>query len=301
MRNFGRKQHSSAPRACSKPTFSPLAVSLLASVGLIWSSGVTAEQGADLVTLINDYRDSSAQCAGQEMAGTGPLAPNSTLAGLDLSSADWQAALQESGYQASAAQFVQLSGPADADQAMAMIQARFCQLLRSEQYAEIGVSRSGKEWQIVLASPLISREFMDRDWMEVGQEVLAEVNLARREARTCGDQSFSAANPLTWDARLAHAAFEHSGYMAENAVLSHAGPAGEQVQARVDEVNYEWQKLGENVAVGQSSPKQVVEAWLHSPGHCANIMSPDFTDMGAAFQSRPQSSIFWTQVFASER
>ncbi|WP_188434301.1 CAP domain-containing protein [Halopseudomonas salina] len=280
---------------------SRLAVSLLASAGLFWTSGVAAEQNTELVNLINEYRDSAAQCAGQEMAGTGPLAPNSALAQADLSSADWQVALQESGYQASAAQLVQLSGPADARQAMTMIQSRFCKVLRSGQYAEIGVSRSGNEWQIVLASPLISREFMDRDWMDVGQEVLAEVNLARREPRTCGDQTFAAANPLTWDARLARAAHEHSGYMAEGAVLSHAGPTGEQVQARVDAVNYEWRKLGENVAVGQSSPKQVVEAWLHSPGHCANIMNPEFTDMGAAFESRPQSSIYWTQVFASER
>lgn len=295
------KQQSSVSRAYALRPLSRLAVGVLAGAGLLWASGVAAGQSADLVTLINDYRASSAPCAGQEMAGTGPLAPNSTLAGLNPSSTDWQVALQQSGYQASAAQFVQLSGPADAEQAMEMIQGRFCKVLRSEQYAEIGVSRSGNEWQVVLASPLVSREFVDRDWMDVGQEVLAEVNLARREARACGDQAFAAANPLTWDARLARAAFGHSGYMADNGVLSHAGPTGEQVQARVDEVNYEWRKLGENVAVGQSSPKQVVAAWLHSPGHCANIMNPEFTDMGAAFETRPQSSIFWTQVFGSER
>ncbi len=298
--SFSDPRNSAAYAYVQRP-FSLLAGSVLVCAGLAWAPGVEAQQNYELVNLINEYRDSSAQCEGQKMTGVGPLAPNPTLAEVDLSSSEWQTALQESGYQASAAQLVKLSGPADAQQAMEAIQGRFCQVLRSEQYAEIGVSRSNNEWQIVLASPLVSREFMDRNWMDVGQEVLSEVNLARRESRTCGDQTFAAANPLTWDARLARAAYEHSGYMAENDVLSHAGPAGEQVQARVDEVNYEWRKLGENVAVGQSSPQQVVAAWLNSPGHCANIMNPEFTDMGAAFETRPQSSIFWTQVFGSER
>lgn len=280
---------------------SRLAGSVVVCAGLVWTPGVAAQQNTELVNLINEYRDSPAQCEGREMPGTGPLAPNPKLADVDLSSGEWQAAMQEVGYQASAAQFVQLSGPADADQAMEMIKDRFCQVLRGAQYAEIGVSRSDDSWQIVLASPLVSREFMDRDWMDVGQEVLSEVNFARREARTCGDKEFGAANPLTWDARLARAALEHSEFMADNAVLTHAGPGGEQVEGRVGMTDYEWRNLGENVAVGQSSPKQVVAAWLHSPGHCANIMNPEFTDMGAAFETRSDSSIFWTQVLGRER
>ncbi|WP_373185666.1 CAP domain-containing protein [Halopseudomonas sp.] len=274
---------------------------MLVCAGLAWASGAVAQQNTELVSLINEYRDSPAQCQGQEMLGTGPLAPNPKLAKVDLSSGEWQAALAQAGYQASAAQFVQLSGPADAEQAMEMIRNKFCYVLRGGQYAEIGVSRSDNKWQIVLASPLVDRELMGRDWMDVGQGVLAEVNMARREARTCGDQEFGAANPLTWDARLARAAMEHSDYMASNAVLTHSGPGGEQVDERVGMTGYEWRKLGENVAVGQSSPKQVVNAWLHSPGHCANIMNPEFTDMGAAFETHPDSSIYWTQVLGSQR
>jgi uncharacterized protein YkwD len=270
-------------------------------LGIAWAPGASAEQNTELVNLINEYRNAPAQCEGREMPVAGPLAPNPKLADVDLSSAQWQTAMQEAGYQASAAQVVQLSGPSDADQVMAMAKQRFCGMLRSADYAEIGVTRSDNDWQIVVASPLVSREIIDREWMEVGQEVLAQVNEARREPRTCGSEEFDAAQPLTWDTRLGRAALEHSGYMAENNILSHAGPNGEQVAARVGMTNYEWRTLGENVAVGQSSPQQVVSAWMHSPGHCVNIMNPEFTDMGAAFETRPQSSIYWTQVFASER
>lgn len=281
--------------------FLQLTTGMLLCAGLAWAPGATARQDADLVNLINEYRNSPGHCEGRHMEATGPLAPSSRLAGVDPASDGGQAALQQSGYQASVAQFVQLSGPENADQALEMIRARFCQVLRSERYAEIGVSRSGNEWQIVLARPLVSAEFRDREWPDVGQQVLSEVNLARREARTCGKQEFKAAHPLTWDARLARAALEHSRYMAENAMLTHAGPEGGGVEARVDLVNYEWDNLGENVAMGQSSPEQVVAAWLHSPEHCANIMNPEFTDMGAAYEMRAQSSIYWTQVLGSER
>jgi uncharacterized protein YkwD len=274
---------------------------LLVSLGLSWASGVFAEQNADLVNRINEYRNASAECEGRAMPVTGPLAPNPKLANVDLSSSQWRTAMHEAGYQASAAQIVQVSGPSDADQVMEMAKQRFCEVLRNGDYAEIGVRRTGNDWQIIMASPLVSQAIIGRKWIDVGQEVLAEVNLARRQPRTCGSEQFAAAQPLNWDTRLGQAALEHSGYMAENNILSHVGADGEKVAARVGMTRYEWRKLGENVAVGQSSPQQVVSAWLHSPGHCANIMNSEFTDMCAAFETRPQSSIYWTQVFASER
>ena len=46
-----------------------------------------------------------------------------------------------------------------------------------------------------------------------------------------------------------------------------------------------------------------VQGWLKSPGHCANIMSPDFSEMGAAFAVNPKSSagIYWVQVLGAAR
>jgi uncharacterized protein YkwD len=46
-----------------------------------------------------------------------------------------------------------------------------------------------------------------------------------------------------------------------------------------------------------------VQGWIKSPGHCANIMSPAYTEMGAAFVVNAQSSmgIYWAQVFGAAR
>ena len=62
---------------------------------------------------------------------------------------------------------------------------------------------------------------------------------------------------------------------------------------------YRWRVIGENIAAGLGSPQQVVAGWLASPAHCANILSPDFTEMSAAYAINDEAAmeIYWTQVF----
>ena len=64
---------------------------------------------------------------------------------------------------------------------------------------------------------------------------------------------------------------------------------------------YVWRSVGENVAAGQPDAETVVKAWLDSPGHCENIMSPNFREMGVAFATAPQGElrILWAQEFAA--
>ncbi|HDZ58112.1 MAG TPA: CAP domain-containing protein [Pseudomonas xinjiangensis] len=273
-----------------------IAAFMLFGVGMFGAAGVSAEPSSELVKLINEYRASSPTCKGKQFEA-GPLAPSESLASVKLEpGAPWQQAMQQAGYQAGAAQAISLSGPSDAADAMTAIKQRYCEVLLDPQYAEIGVSRMDDGWQVIVARPLVSESL--RDWMDAGQAVLRHVNKARRSPRTCGDQSFEAASPLTWDPRLGRAALEHSNYMAEAGVLSHADAEGVQVDTRVDNQGYDYRYVGENVAVGQGSAEQVVAGWLHSAGHCANIMNPEFTDMGAAYVNEPETSIYWTQVFA---
>jgi uncharacterized protein YkwD len=91
--------------------------------------------------------------------------------------------------------------------------------------------------------------------------------------------------------------------MVELEFFSHTGPEGLGTGERVDERNYSWSAVGENIAAGQNSVDQVVDGWLSSPGHCANIMRAEFTEMGAAKIEAPGSkySPLWTQVFARPR
>ncbi|WP_234283482.1 MULTISPECIES: CAP domain-containing protein [unclassified Halomonas] len=138
---------------------------------------------------------------------------------------------------------------------------------------------------------------------EAQREMLERVNQARSEARQCGDEEHEAAEPLEWNCRLAEAAQAHSRAMAEEEFFGHTGEDDEGVAARVSEAGYEWMAVGENIAAGQADVEAVMAGWLDSPGHCANIMSDEFTEMGAASVEAEESrySPFWTQVFARPR
>jgi uncharacterized protein YkwD len=73
---------------------------------------------------------------------------------------------------------------------------------------------------------------------------------------------------------------------------------------RATRAGYPWRLVGENIASGNRTPQEAVQAWLDSPGHCANLMNPGFTEMGAAYAIDPHSenqTPYWTQVFARPR
>lgn len=131
------------------------------------------------------------------------------------------------------------------------------------------------------------------------QEVVALVNEARAQARTCGTTSHPAAAPLTVNAHLTVSARAHSADMAARDYLSHTGRDGSLPWDRMRSAGYSYRAAGENIAAGQPSPATVMTAWLGSSGHCANIMSPTFTEIGVGHsqQGGTRYSHYWTQNF----
>ena len=164
---------------------------------------------------------------------------------------------------------------------MGVLKERYCKELSDAGFSEIGVAREGKTWRIVLAQPLVSADL--GGWGAAGREVLELVNEARATPRSCGAQPFGAAPPVEWSERLGAAALSHSRDMAERNYFAHAAPDGSTARERAERAGFEWQRVAENIATGQGSAKQVVSGWLASPGHCANVMQPDFTHMGTAY------------------
>lgn len=135
------------------------------------------------------------------------------------------------------------------------------------------------------------------------EAVLREVNIARAKGMSCGGRHMPQAKPLAWDAALASAATVHSSDMARRDYFAHAGPEGGRVGARVTAAGYRWRSLGENIAGGDRSVDIVVRGWLDSPGHCANIMNPEFNDIGVACAERPGTTwgTYWTMVLGRRR
>ncbi|MCG7587902.1 CAP domain-containing protein [Photobacterium sp. OFAV2-7] len=138
---------------------------------------------------------------------------------------------------------------------------------------------------------------------DFADQMLAAVNAARAQARDCGGQMMPAVPALTWDYSLEQAAFVHSSNMANYNFFSHTGLNGDQPSDRVSDQGYSWSTVGENIAAGQKDLASVMDSWLNSPGHCKNIMSANYTQMGASSvtNSSAQYSIYWTQVFARPR
>ena len=94
--------------------------------------------------------------------------------------------------------------------------------------------------------------------------------------------------PLRLNARLAQAALAHSRDMVEQRYFSHTTPSGATFGDRIRAAGYldgarAWM-LGENIGWGTlqlSTPEEAVSAWMHSPGHRANILCSSFRDIGA--------------------
>jgi uncharacterized protein YkwD len=92
--------------------------------------------------------------------------------------------------------------------------------------------------------------------------------------------------------------------MAQKHYFNHKQPDGSLPADRATAAGYRWVRVGENIASGQRSVEEAVASWLDSPGHCANIMNPTFTEMGAAYAINPQNrnrTPYWTQVFGTPR
>nr|GFA06287.1 hypothetical protein [Tanacetum cinerariifolium] len=132
-----------------------------------------------------------------------------------------------------------------------------------------------------------------------GQKLLGLINDVRKQPQQCGGQPFAAAAPLVWNDTLMSAAESHSRSMANNNYFDHKGRNGGTPGDRAELAGYIGQQIGENIAAGQDNARKVVEGWLASPGHCANLMNPQFHDLGAAYAVDPKSDagIYWTALF----
>ncbi|GAA2515565.1 hypothetical protein GCM10010423_03610 [Streptomyces levis] len=103
--------------------------------------------------------------------------------------------------------------------------------------------------------------------------------------------------PLATDPRLTAAAQAHSADMVARAFYAHTAPDGSRPWDRAAAAGSTRRAIGENIACGQRSPADVVEGWLNSPGHRANILKPDFTHIGIGFAGGGRAGTYWTQMF----
>lgn len=135
-----------------------------------------------------------------------------------------------------------------------------------------------------------------RDLETIRARMLAAVNAARKQAGV---------RPLKPDSRLDLAAQRHAEDMLVRGYFNHPSPEGKTVRERARESGYIWQFIGENIAEGQYSVREVMETWMNSPGHRRNILSPNFEDLGAGLalgrSGRTDNyRVVWAQTFGAK-
>jgi uncharacterized protein YkwD len=137
------------------------------------------------------------------------------------------------------------------------------------------------------------------------QEALARINRFRAAPRSCGAEGrFAAVPPVRWNDALARAAADHAGDMAQRRYFAHVRAGGPSLQQRVEKVGYDWRAIGENIAAGPGSVAAAVEGWQRSDPHCANLMSPDFSEIGLACTPATRGDRYdnyWTLDFGKRR
>lgn len=80
----------------------------------------------------------------------------------------------------------------------------------------------------------------------------------------------------------------------KNNYFSHTSPTYGSPFDMMRDFNVSYKTAGENIAQGQRTPEEVVQAWMNSEGHRKNILSDKFTHIGVGYQ---QNGHHWTQMF----
>jgi uncharacterized protein YkwD len=109
--------------------------------------------------------------------------------------------------------------------------------------------------------------------------------------------------PLRNDARLAHAALLQAEQLVQLGRLDHVLPEAPypQPEDRLAAAGYRWQAYGENIASGYPDAASVVDGWMNSPGHRANVLSTSFTEIGVGLTSDRVGRPYYAQVFGRPR
>ena len=102
-------------------------------------------------------------------------------------------------------------------------------------------------------------------------------------------------NPVTLNKEVASAALIRAKEIEVS--FSHTRTDGRMFGSVLTDNGIRFNRAGENIAWGQTSPEQVMEAWMNSEGHRANILNPNFTEIGVGHYQNSNGRNYWVQLF----
>ncbi|MBE6533057.1 MAG: SafA/ExsA family spore coat assembly protein [Ruminococcaceae bacterium] len=142
-----------------------------------------------------------------------------------------------------------------------------------------------KNYNLIYPGQIINIPSVNASTDAYEREVVRLVNIERAK------QGISA---LEYDWQLSRVARYKSEDMQKNKYFSHTSPTYGTPFNMMKSFGISYKTAGENIARGYKSPAAVVEGWMNSPGHRANILNKSFTHIGVGYV---ENGSYWTQMF----
>lgn len=131
----------------------------------------------------------------------------------------------------------------------------------------------------------------ESDATQQARDVLSLVNAEREK------QGLSS---LTLSSKLTAVANEKARDMAENNYFSHTSPTYGSPFQMLQQYGIRYRTAGENIAAGQRTPEEVMQSWMNSSGHRANILNSAYTEIGIGYYAGGSYGTEWVQLFTGE-
>lgn len=142
----------------------------------------------------------------------------------------------------------------------------------------------------------VEQEKIPQDTLSVSYDAANHAEYAEQVAALVNqERAANGLQPLSFSPLLSEAAVIRSGELKEN--FSHTRPDGTSCFTAMDELGITYRAAAENIAYGQRSPESVMDAWMNSSGHRANILNESMEYIGVGVVYR-EGVYYWTQLFA---
>lgn len=130
-------------------------------------------------------------------------------------------------------------------------------------------------------------------------ETVSSVNSMEKQVASLANSKRKAAGlgSLTLDSQLSKLARMKAEDMAKKGYFSHTSPTYGSAFDMMKKYGVSYRTAGENIAKGQKTPEAVMNGWMNSSGHRANILSSTYTHIGVGYAKDSKGNTYWVQIF----